>query len=338
MRKVILVILCVMIVVHLNAQQKPHYTQYILNQYIVNPALTGIENYTDVKISHRHQWVGIEGSPVTTYFTIHAPLGKSDYRTTATSFSIPGENPRGKQYWQDYTTASPHHGIGFQMIDDRAGPLHNSSAYVTYAYHKGLTPRTNLAAGLGLGVTRYSLDAGKLNFAVPVDPAVYSSGIINKTNPDLNAGIYLYSADYFVGVSAQQLIPAKIEFADNIVRATNGKMTPHLFATGGYRFLVTEDLNLTPSVMIKYLNPLPVQVEVNAKLQYRDVVWAGLSYRHKDGFAGMAGLNISSKFNIGYSYDYTTSKLNNYTNGSHEIVLGFLLGNKYDDSCPRNVW
>ena len=66
-----------------HAQQKPQYTQYILNNYIINPALTGIENYTDVKLSHRHQWVGFQDAPVTTYFTIHKPIEKQDDRTTA---------------------------------------------------------------------------------------------------------------------------------------------------------------------------------------------------------------------------------------------------------------
>src|ERR1700760_1168667 len=94
------------------AQQQPQYTQYIINNYILNPALTGIENYTDIKLSHRHQWVGLQDAPVTTYFTIHTPLGKKDYRTTATSASVPGENPRGERYWEDYTAAEPHHGIG----------------------------------------------------------------------------------------------------------------------------------------------------------------------------------------------------------------------------------
>ena len=64
----------------LQAQQKPHYSQYVLNQYILNPALTGIENYVDVKLSHRHQWVGLEGAPVTTYATIHGAIGKQDFR------------------------------------------------------------------------------------------------------------------------------------------------------------------------------------------------------------------------------------------------------------------
>ncbi|HEX6333331.1 MAG TPA: type IX secretion system membrane protein PorP/SprF, partial [Flavisolibacter sp.] len=84
----------------LAAQQRPHYTQYILNNYILNPALTGIENYTDIKISARDQWVGLDGAPRTIYLTAHAPLGKNDYKTTATSFSTPGENPRGRSYWE----------------------------------------------------------------------------------------------------------------------------------------------------------------------------------------------------------------------------------------------
>ena len=81
------------------AQQKPYYTQYILNNYILNPALSGIENYTDVKLSYRSQWAGINGAPTTMYLSVQGPIDKQDYRTTPTSFQIPGENPRGEAYW-----------------------------------------------------------------------------------------------------------------------------------------------------------------------------------------------------------------------------------------------
>ena len=66
------------------AQQQPHYTQYVINNYILNPAVSGIENYTDVKIGHRHQWTGINDAPVTTYLTVHTPIGTQDDRITAT--------------------------------------------------------------------------------------------------------------------------------------------------------------------------------------------------------------------------------------------------------------
>lgn len=320
------------------AQQKPHYTQYILNQYVLNPAITGIENYTDVKISHRHQWVGIQDAPVTTYFTIHGALGKKDFRTSATSYSVPGQNPRGKSYWESYTAAEPHHGIGIQIVNDRTGPLNNFSAQLTYAYHIGLSPTTSISAGLGAGFNRISLDANKLNFAVPVDPAVASSGLLRKMKPELSAGLYLYSSSFFAGLSAQQVIPQRIEYAENIVRTTNGKFVPHLFATTGYRFLLNDDFNLIPSLMVKWVNPIPAQVEANLKLQYRDLIWLGASYRHKDGFAGMMGVNVGNIFNVGYAYDYTTSGLNNYSKGTHEILVGFLIGNKYGETCPKNVW
>jgi type IX secretion system PorP/SprF family membrane protein len=341
MRKVIvtLIILTCVPGVHVIAQQKPHYTQYILNQYIVNPALTGIENYADLKASHRHQWVGIQDAPVTTYVSLHGPIGKTDYRTTATSYDMKGENPRGKRYWEEYTAASPHHGIGVQVINDVTGPLSNFTAYATYAYHLGLTARTSLSAGFGVGLNRMSLDASKLEFGdVTVDPAVYTNGVLNKMRLDMSAGLYLYSADYFIGVSAQQVVPQRIDFSNNYIRPKTGRTVPHLFATAGYRYLIGTDFNLIPSVMVKYVSPLPVQVEGNLKLQYLDLLWLGASYRHKDGFAGMIGLNVSNTFNVGYAYDYTTSELNNYSKGTHEIVVGFILGNKYPDNCPRNVW
>ena len=321
------------------AQQKPHYTQYILNQYILNPAISGIENYIDIKASHRHQWVGIQDAPVTTYLTVHGPIGKKDFRTTATSFSMPGENPRGKSYWEQYNAPEPHHGIGMQVINDVTGPLSNFSMYGTYAYHLGLTPKMNLAAGFGVGFSRFGLDAAKLDFGdIIVDQAVYSSGLINKTKLDVLAGLYLYSSDFFVGLSAQQIVPQNIDFSEGYVRPNTGRTVPHLFATAGYRFLLTDDLNLIPSVMVKYIQPLDPQLEGNMKLQFRDIAWLGASYRHDDGFAGMLGLNVSNVFNVGYAYDYTTSKLNNYSKGTHEFIVGFIIGNKYPDKCPTVLW
>lgn len=335
---VIVIVLGGMATLPVLAQQKPHYTQYILNQYIVNPALTGIENYTDLKVSHRHQWVGIQDAPITSYLSVHGPIGKSDYRKTATSFDLKGENPRGKRYWEEYTAPAPHHGIGMQVINDITGPLSNFSLYGTYAYHLALSARTSLSAGFGVGFNRISLNADKLDFGdVIADPAVFTSGILNKTRLDMMAGLYLYSADYFIGVSAQQVVPQKIDFSNGYIRPKEGRTVPHLFGTAGYRFSLGDNFNLIPSLMVKYVDPLPVQVEGNLKLQYLDRLWVGGSYRHKDGYAGMMGLNVSNIFHIGYSYDYTTSRLNNFSKGTHEILLGFVIGG-YPDNCPRNVW
>lgn len=320
-----------------NAQQRPHYTQYILNNYIINPAVAGIENYTDIKISHRHQWVGILDAPVTTYVTVHGSIGKEDSRTNPTTFSPEGENPRGRAYWESYTSAKPHHGWGFTMINDRTGALNRFSAYGTYAYHLGIGPRTSLSGGISVGVTNNALNTSKLLFDNPIDPAVASSGYLNKLRPDVNAGLWLYSADFFAGISAQQIMNQGLEFSGNTL-TTNAKSYPHLFFTAGYKLYAGEDFSIIPSAVIRYVDPLPLGVDLNVKAQYRDRIWLGAGYRVNDGLSAMVGVNISNVFNIGYAYDYTTSPLQNFTKGTHEIVMGFMLGNKWGDLCPRNLW
>lgn len=331
--------LCMVLSAACIAQQKPHYTQYVMNQYVINPAITGIENYTDVRLSHRHQWMGFEGAPVTSYITAHTALGKSNTNATATSFSIDGENPRGRSYWDEYTAATPHHGVGLQLVNDKMGPLNSLSAAVTYAYHLALSEQTSLAAGFGVGLQQMTLNSKELNFGrVAVDPSVFSSRELQTIRPNASAGLYLYSSRFFLGASAQQVVPQRVDFSNNAVTLKENNLLPHLFATAGYRFLVGDNFNFVPSVMVKYTQPTPVQMEVNAKLQYRDFLWAGLSLRSSDAVAGMVGLNLSNKLLFGYSYDYTTSILNNFSRGSHEFMLGFMLTEGYGDTCPKNVW
>ncbi len=323
-----------------SAQQRPYYTQYIMNNYIINPAVAGIENYWDVKASHRLQWVGLQDAPVTTYLTIQGPLHKSDYdRESATSFHASGQNPRGEAYWRDYTAPDPHAGVGFTMINDRTGPLNRFAAYGTYSYHLGISATTSLAGGVSVGFTNMSLDASKLNFGgTTVDPAVAGSGVINKIKPDISAGLWLYSKDYFLGIAAQQIIPEQLAFSDNTVYVQNGKLLPHIFVSAGYRMELSEDISFLPSALIRYITPLPLGFDLNAKFQYQDLLWAGGSFRYQDGFAAMVGINLNHNINIGYSYDVQTSNLNTVSHGTHEILIGFLLGNRYGDWCPRNLW
>jgi type IX secretion system PorP/SprF family membrane protein len=321
------------------AQQRPHYTQYIMNNYIVNPAISGIENYVDVKAAIRNQWVGIPGAPQTFYLTVHGPIGKKDFKGTATSYELKGENSRGKQYWEDYTASEPHHGIGLQVVNYKTGYINRFYSAATYAYHIGINESTNLAAGFGAGFSSTNIDRSKIELANPIDPAIGNgTSEVRRVTPELNAGIWLYSRDYFVGLSAQQIIPSKVSLTSQQYR--NSSLVPHLFATAGYRFFINDDVTALPSVMARYISSMPLYVDMNMKLQYRDRIWLGGSVRLKEGFAGMAGANISQTFNVSYSYDFNNASylLQSMQRGTHEIVFGFLLNNGYGDMCPRNVW
>jgi len=172
---------------------------------------------------------------------------------------------------------------------------------------------------------------------------VAGTGYLNKIRPDINAGVYLYAANYFIGLAAQQIIPQNIGFnggklGGDSITVLQGKLVPHLFLQAGYRFLLSEDLNFLPSATLKYISPVPVSIDINANCSIAIFLWVGFSVRPSDGYSGLLGINISSMINIGYSYDYNTSRLNTVSNGTHEILIGFLLGNRYGDWCPRNVW
>ncbi len=325
------------------SQAKPFYTQYILNNYILNPGITGIENYTDVKLSYRNQWAGIAGSPVTTYFSIHGPLDKKDLRTNVTSYQIPGKNPGGPKAWDDYAVSPAHHGIGLQVINDKAGYISRWSVAASYAYHKPLSVRTSLAAGLNVGLNSVSIDRSKIEWGNldPNDPAIgYNNGSISKVKPEIGVGLWLYSARYFMGVSVLNIIPGKAKF----VRDSNygETFTPNYFASAGYKFALTDDVTLLPSMMVQYWEPQLSSLHANIKMQYQDFLWMGASYRFADlvgGYSGMIGVNISNALNVSYAYEHaTTSRLQTYTKGTHEIMIGFLLGNKFGDSCPQNIW
>ncbi len=317
-------------------QQKPQYTQYILNNYVINPAISGIENYIDVKVAYRNQWSGLENAPKTSYLTVHAPLGKNDDRITPTTLGADRDNTMGRNYAESYTAADPHHGIGLSFLDDKTGAIEQTSLNLTYAYHLGLSAKVNMAVGIGVGANKTSLNATDLQFENAGDPAI-SGGLISKTNPDVNAGIWIYSSSYFLGASVQQILQKTVSFSDN-TSPVKSKTIPHTFITAGFRFWANDDITIVPSIMIKSVQPTPLGIDLNTKIAFRDKVWIGASYRKNDSFSGMLGFSFGSLVNISYSYDVTTSALGGVSNGTHEIVWGMLLNNRGGVNCPRKFW
>jgi len=319
------------------SQQKPQYTQYIFNQYLLNPALSGIENYIDFKAGYRKQWAGINDAPQTSFVSAHWALGDNQLWSNAlTSFPEETGNPMDRNYMQNYTSSPPHHGMGVTAVLDKTGPIKRLDANVTYAYHLQLSNNFNLSAGVAAGLSSISLDINALTFENPYEPSL-NRAITNQLRPDLSVGVWLYGARMFAGVSAQQILSQKLSFSGD--EAYNqGKAVPHFFGTVGYKFFLDDEIAAIPSVMVKYVQPAPVSVDLNMKIAFRDKLWLGGSYRKDDSFSAMAGFNIGKMLNLTYSYDFTTSDLNQVSNGSHEIVLGLLLNNIYKVPSYIRMW
>jgi type IX secretion system PorP/SprF family membrane protein len=328
------------------AQQKPHYSQYMVNNYLLNPAITGIEDYTDVRMGVRRQWVGMEGAPETMYLSFHTPIGKPSKGTRR------GGSARGGTLRRRLPTASggvsrpgttnrfytgvAHHGLGGVIHTDRTGPLRRTSLLASYAYHLPVSRRINVAGGVSTGLIRNSVDIPYLRMVNPSDPAIRND--LNENLMDLNLGVWAYSQDFFVGLSGAQLIPARSDFRNNLGPDDPGRLQKHYFLTGGYRVRVSDQFHVIPSVMLKMAQPSPISADINVRAIYADRVWLGASYRHQDAFVGLFGLNISPFLDVSYSYDATSSNLNRVSVGSHEIVVGMKLLNRGRVLCPIYLW
>lgn len=318
------------------AQQKPQYSQYIFNNYLLNPALSGIENYTDVKLGYRQQWTGLEGAPKTMFISANWALGDDYLWANALSFEQDGTDPRSRNYEQHYTASPAHHGLGLILVNDKAARLENTTIAISYAYHIKVGGNMNLSAGVAAGANRIGIDGNALVLENPIDPALRNI-VRTQIKPDLSAGLWLYGPRFFSGISCQQILPQNLSFT-NTENYNDGEQVPHLFFTGGYKIYLSEEFSLVPSLMFKMVQNVPFSADVNVKLAFHDKFWLGAGYRKNDAMNIMAGFNVSHLLNLTYAFDYTASPLKQASNGSHEIVLGILLNNVYKVLCPQRMW
>ncbi|WP_207434410.1 PorP/SprF family type IX secretion system membrane protein [Sabulibacter ruber] len=311
------------------AQQRPQYSQYMINSYLLNPAITGIEDYTEVKIGTRQQWIGLEGAPKTYHVSAHTPLNK-EVKSVRSGKGLTSTRTVNRNR---FVRAYPHHGVGIQAISDKTGPLRRTNVNLTYAYHLPITRTITVSMGASAGILRNSFNPAEATFTNP-DPAI-SSSYVNRNYFDVGLGTWIYSPHFFVGLSGAQLIKSERDLNTEEGEVTNGILQRHFIGTAGYKFDISREVTLIPSVLVKLTNPSPTTIDYNLRALYAERFWVGVSYRNQDAFALMTGVNISHIMDVSYSYDYNTSPLNVANSGSHEIVLGLKLFNKGKVVCPR---
>lgn len=302
------------------AQQMAQYSQYMNNAYVINPAAGGTEDFMDIKASIRKQWVGFAGSPETYYVTAHSPLGRYSGKP----------HPRNK--------VRNFHTLGGNIYKDVTGPTSRAGMYGSYSYNMALTSEIRVSMGVFLGAQQYKLDGNKLIFHDDGD----FIGVQSRVVPDGALGSWLYSDHFFLGLTAAQIFQSKLNFdvpsGSGLSPKHFSKLSNHYFIMGGYKFKLNEEWIIVPSALVKVVSPAPVSIDINAKVRFKDLFWFGASYRNLDSFVGLVGVTLLGKIDIGYSYDATISKINSYSSGSHEILVGFRLKPQKKIQCPSNFW
>jgi type IX secretion system PorP/SprF family membrane protein len=288
----------------------------MFNQLLINPGVTGTEDYMDTKVGYRSQWVGVEDAPRNYYGTFHTPIGKK------------------KTEFEDVKPL-PWHGVGGFATGERTGPLTKYKMYGSYAYHLPISNKLVFSMGTFIGFQNYNIDRDRLRFADNQTDNV-TLGNPSAFSPDGSIGGWLYSRHLYVGLSILQIFNNKVKISDG--SNSEGKLNRHYFFTAGYKIKLDEKWALVPSILVKGLSPAPIQFDLNTKLRYRDKMWLGLSYRNKDALVCLIGMTIDRRIDIGYSYDYSISDLRRYNAGSHEILVGYHIPKKKLPSSHSYFW
>ncbi|WP_035679136.1 PorP/SprF family type IX secretion system membrane protein [Flavobacterium limnosediminis] len=282
------------------AQQDSQYTQYMYNTITINPAYAGSREVLSIFGLYRAQWVGLDGAPTTSAFSINSPIGDSSF------------------------------GIGLSFVNDKIGPANESNISADLSYFIQMSENYKLAFGLKGTANLFSIDPNKLNIQNPNDPRLQN--LDNDASPNVGAGIYLYSDKFYAGLSVPNFFETN-HYEDNSVSITQEKL--HYYFITGYVFDVGSNLKIKPSILMKAAEGAPLQGDASLNFLIYDKLTLGAAYRWDAAWSAMAGFQISNSVFLGYAYDMETTDLQNYNSGSHEIFLRFELFNNSKMLTPR---
>ena len=271
------------------AQQDVQLTQYASALQLTNPAYVGTSGRLNVTGVARNQWVGFDGAPTSQVLLLNTPFLRYKF------------------------------GLGLTLIRDEIGPTTNTLVYINAAYNFHVTKSLKLSMGLSGGFNANNLDAASFSPASLNDPAI---SFENQTEflPNFGTGIYLYSNEFYLGLSTPKLL--KNDYKDAGQVENSGSEEQHFFIIGGYLFKIDDKWKAKPSFSLKMVKGSPLSVDITANAIYNDKIWFGIMYRHGDALGAIFQYQVTDRLRAGYSYDLPFTEMRN-SGGSHEILVSF---------------
>jgi type IX secretion system PorP/SprF family membrane protein len=271
-----------------NAQDFPLHTQYMYNKSFINPGALGVKAKIGLLLMHRSQWVGIEGAPMTSDLSFEYPLQKAAF--------------------------------GLDLIQDQNGPLSKYTGNLKFSYDLELSFTTYLSLGVNVGVYNNQFNINKLKIRDQGEDLFANS--VDEINYDVGVGAFFYSETWYLGLSTTNLNMQKYypKLTDQY-----DKRLLHAYLMGGYNFEVNRDITLQPSILVRYINGLPISADLSVNMQWNETLITGLAYRLNSAYSLLLGMNISRQLHIGYAFDWDQNKIYMENYGSHELFLRYYI-------------
>ncbi|HKG07653.1 MAG TPA: type IX secretion system membrane protein PorP/SprF, partial [Pedobacter sp.] len=271
------------------------YSQYMFNTLAINPAYAGSRNVVSATALFRNQWTGIDGAPKTGTLSVDAPI-------------------LNKQL-----------GIGVQVFTDKLGITQTNGGTLSAAYRIRMD-KGSLSFGIQTVFSQYRANFTEvpLSSSAAYDPAFADN--VSKFLFNVGTGVYYNSDKFYIGLSALDLMPNSLTKYESNDIAMGSKQALHLFLATGYVFPLSPDFKLKPSVLVKGVKGAPIEADLNAALWIKDVISIGAQYRTSADIGAMIEIQASPQIRIGYSYERSTTELQQFNSGSHEIMLRYEFG------------
>lgn len=334
MKKTLTLMALLCLSVYTFAQQDPQFTQFTHNKLFMNPAYAGMKHGLCFTGIARQQWVGFEGAP----------------KSGILSADI---------YLEDLSG-----GVGLNLMYDELGFEKNLAYRIAYSFHRDKIFGGTLGIGVEAGATTKILGpTGNQSWIASSnwqnDPTVPPQ--MKDRKFDCGVGVWYQRENLWFGVSATHINAG--QFYDGTSVTPGSPPTTHnllynsvrhYWVTGGYN-LQRRSITIKPSFLVK-TDAVVTSIDLNCIASLNNGIWFGASWRVKDAICPMIGFewlqerkedkrisherhvlnpefhdrvrpewNKYSTCKIGFAYDYTTSGLNSYTNGTFEIVFNYCI-------------
>ncbi|TYB77266.1 type IX secretion system membrane protein PorP/SprF [Bizionia saleffrena] len=285
----VILMLGLFIATTVSAQQDPSYTMYRYSMNLINPAYAGANETIDFGASVRSQWSNVKGAPETQSFIFGIPLGKNV-------------------------------GLGLSIINDKTFIENQTSVALDFSYLLKLNDNYDLYFGIKAGLNSYDANTrGLITYSIEQDPNLMN--LSGQLNPNIGAGVYLKHNDCFISFSVPRILsPDRLEEENGI--ATVGTDKVHVYLSGGYNFIITENIILKPSVLIRHVEASPLSIDLTALLEFNKYFDLGAAYRIDESISGLLMFKASNALQIGYAYETPLeNSIRSIDNGTHEVLM-----------------
>ncbi len=275
------------------AQQVPNYSSYYLNPYLLNPGYAGHVDKTTAFLLYRNQWVGITGSPETQYISVNSQFGKRAM------------------------------GLAGNVYNDVSNIYGRSGGYLSYSYRVMLDSTHSIRVGASLGLTQNRLYFDRIQAQDPTESTILISDQ-NNTNFDGAFGALYTMADKLeIGLSAMQIFNSKFIYADQAnERTLSYQLIRHFYLSGTYHFeLKPETWHLHPIMLLRSAQGAPIQVDGGLQAEWKQFLGLTVLYRSNFGLATSLQAQVNPNIKIGYTYEVPLNGMQEFSIGSHEVVL-----------------